>query len=95
MDTYAETYEVELMKKALSESVCIVTFNKLNGDERVMSCTTNTKLMSKHMIPKGTSALVPSDHVIKAYDTTADGWRSFRVESVTNFTVDRTNYGNE
>ena len=47
------------------------------------------------MIPKGTSALVPSDHVIKAYDTTADGWRSFRVESVTNFTVDRTNYGNE
>ena len=42
----------EELLKQLKEEVLVVTFNKLNGDERVMSCTKNFKLIPESHHPK-------------------------------------------
>ena len=40
--------------KMLSEKTAVVTFNKLNGDERVMTCTKDLKVIPKENHPKTT-----------------------------------------
>ena len=42
----------EELLKQLKEEVLVVTFNKLNGDERVMSCTKNFKVIPESHHPK-------------------------------------------
>ena len=69
----------------LTSGVCEVTFTKVNGDKRVMTCT-----LLEGMIPsaekdepitqKKVRAVNPE--VIPCWDTKAEGWRSFRVDSV-------------
>lgn len=74
----------ELMSM-LTDNVCEVTFTKVNGDERVMSCT-----LQKDMIPNATKDDTLSqakirnlnEEVLPVWDTKAEGWRSFRVDSV-------------
>tara|TARA_R110001606_G_scaffold35780_1_gene103668 strand:+ start:182 stop:439 length:258 start_codon:yes stop_codon:yes gene_type:complete len=76
------------MVQALQNGLSEVTFIKVNGDVRVMTCTLDDTIIPADLLPK-TSA--PSDAVkvnettVSVYDVNADGWRSFRVENVTNF----------
>jgi len=73
---------VQALKSGLSE----VTFTKVNGDLRIMTCTLDNSIMPEDMRPKDDAPTkVPNPEVIAAYDVEADGWRSFRVENVTNF----------
>ena len=73
------------MKAAIAKSVCTVVFQKLNGEERTMHCTSNTEFMPEDMKPR--AAVDGRDHVIAAYDVVNKGWRSFRVDSVKEFKV--------
>lgn len=64
----------------------VVTFNKLNGDERVMTCT-----LQKDKLPLATKSdpltqkkvREINEKVVSVWDLNAEGWRSFRVENVT------------
>jgi hypothetical protein len=76
----------------LKSSVCKVTFTKVNGEVRNMRCT-----LVRDMIPQGSTPKVfddekvestSSNEVIRVYDLTAQGWRSFKVANVTEFTVE-------
>ena len=75
----------------LKSSVCKVTFTKVNGEVRNMRCT-----LVRDMIPQGSTPKVFDDEkveasakeVIRAFDLTAQGWRSFKVANVTEFTVE-------
>lgn len=73
--------------ESLREGVRTVTFTKVNGEERVMDCTLKMDMIPESMHPKtddqGVQATI---NVVRAYDVKAEGWRSFRVENVTNFT---------
>jgi len=66
----------------LTESVQTITFNKVNGDQRVMNCT----LMSKYLPP--TTNAEPSkkvnEEVLSVWDVDAQGYRSFRMNNITN-----------
>lgn len=73
------------MKKALAEKVCTVVFQKLNGEERTMECTTNLEFMPEDKKPR--ASVDGRDHVIAVFDVRAAGWRSFRVDSVKEFNV--------
>jgi hypothetical protein len=73
------------MKAALAKGVCTVIFEKLDGTERTMKCTTNLEYVPEEAQPR--TSRDGSDRVIAAYDVTLAGWRSFRVESVKEFTV--------
>ena len=76
------------MVQALQNGLSEVTFNKINGDVRVMTCTLDDTIIPADFLPK-TSAMLDAVEVpqttIKTYDVNAEGWRSFRVENVTNF----------
>ena len=66
----------------LTESVQTITFNKVNGDQRVMNCTP----MSKYL--PATANAEPSkkvnEEVLSVWDVDAQGYRSFRMNNITN-----------
>ena len=74
---------VDRLKQGLLE----VTFNKVNGDERVMTCT-----LQEGVIPAASKkdplslkkVREVNPEVVSVWDTNATGWRSFRVANVTN-----------
>jgi len=67
----------------LRSNVVTVTFTKVNGDERVMTCT----LLSEHIpnAPTTNGQVVvkeTSSNTVSVWDVNANGWRSFRIENV-------------
>jgi hypothetical protein len=69
----------------LREYVMEVTFNKQNGEQRVMRCTLRPDLLPETYInevaeEKGYHRSNPD--VIAAWDVQKGGWRSFRIDSV-------------
>ena len=74
------------LRKLLQEREVVVTFSKINGDERVMTCTlkegiipapTKTDELSKKKIRD-----IENDKVCNVWDINAKGWRSFRWANV-------------
>jgi hypothetical protein len=72
---------VELLQKSVVE----VTFTKLNGDRRVMTCT----LMPDRLPPAKAEDPLSlkkireiNEAVISVWDVNAAGWRSFRLDRV-------------
>lgn len=77
----------EFFTSSLRRGVYRVTFTKVNGEQRVMRCTLNQTLIPEVHTPKGVneSAEQPSLEVIRVFDLEANGWRSFRIDSVQAF----------
>ena len=65
----------------LRKEVLEVTFNKLDGDERIMTCTKMDKFIPEDKRPKTDKA--PKEGTVTVWDIKADGWRSFRYDRVT------------
>lgn len=81
-------YERDRLLKDLRENVIEVHFTKVNGDARVMRCT-----LMKHLLPESYQRSLEEQteesnfhntnpDVIAAWDVNANGWRSFRINSV-------------
>ncbi len=75
------------MKYELSQGLCEVTFTKINGDERIMTCTTDIDVIPVDNRPKGTGKVNKESTNISVWDIKAEGWRSFKSENVTKFTA--------
>lgn len=74
------------LKRRLTNSVVEVTFTKVNGEQRIMSCTLNENILPKAdksdpLTQKKVREL--NEEVLSVWDVNAKGWRSFRVENVT------------
>ena len=79
-----------VIQQALKENVVEVTFTKINGDERVMSCTLNSKLLppaTKDATMSQKKIRELNEEVLSVWDVNAQGWRSFRVANVTRWTL--------
>ena len=98
-DTVAELKGIptrEELMELLQKEVAIVTFKKLNGDERVMPCT----LIPQFLPPaKKDDAITQkkvreiSDKVCAVWAVEAKGFRSFRYDRVTNVEIiDKNDY---
>ena len=78
-------YDRNVLLKDLFSEVLEVTFTKVNGETRVMRCT-----LRQDLLPQNTDIKhLDEEHkkeqnlaVIAAWDLQANGWRSFRVDSV-------------
>jgi len=89
-----EQMEIEAERKELEERLkkeeLVVTFTKVNGDERVMHCT-----LQENVIPKPEKKEPLSQkkirkinpEVLSVWDTKAKGWRGFRIDSIKNVTT--------
>jgi hypothetical protein len=78
-------YDRDKLITDLREAVIEVTFTKVNGDKRVMRCTLDQKIIPQpvdynHL--KEQHSRKENLDVIAAWDISANGWRSFRVDSV-------------
>ena len=76
------------MMEMLQASTCQVDFTRVNGDTRNMTCTLREDIIpaptkSEPITQKAVRAV--SEEVIPVWDVKAEGWRSFRVNSVTGF----------
>lgn len=82
IDFTSEEHKEEIWNK-LNDGTIQVIFTKKDGTERIMNCT-----LHEDYVPeiKGTKAINPD--VIAVYDVDADGWRSFRWDS-----IKKVNYG--
>ena len=81
--------EVKLFKKWLKGHLrygaVTVTFTKKDGSERVMKCTTNESLVPAEPIVEDASPKKEkkvNEEVCPVYDLDAQGWRSFRWDSI-------------
>ena len=69
----------------LHGNICQVIFTKVNGEERVMSCTLN-----KDILPEITEDVVKNpreknEESLAVWDTDKGAWRSFRWDSLKEF----------
>lgn len=79
----------ESMLTNLRKDVCRVTFTKKNGDTRVMLCTLEMRNIPEHKRPISESAVKDNPEVVRVYDMEKHEWRSFRVDSVTGFEIEK------
>ena len=74
------------MLDALHNGICVITFIKMNGEERVMSCTLNAEILPEQIdLEEAIQKKVPNPDVLAVWDTEKGGWRSFRWDSVKDF----------
>lgn len=81
--------ELKLFKKWLKSHLAFgpvtLTFTKKDGTERVMNCTTNSTLIPNEPISESTEPKKekkPNEEVMSVFDLEANGWRSFRWDSI-------------
>lgn len=81
--------EIKLFKKWLKSHLkygpVTVTFDKKDGTERVMKCTTNSTLVPPIEIKESTEPKKErkvNDEVMPVYDLEAKAWKSFRWDSI-------------
>jgi len=75
----------EKLKTLLGAYVLEVEFIKQNGDTRKMSCTTKSDKIPETHQPKNEKPVPLNEDVLRVFDVEAEGWRSFRVDSVKSF----------
>lgn len=75
------------MLETLRENVVDVVFTKKDGSERQMTCTLNMSAIDNEFHPKGgeDQGTTVNEEIVKVFDLVANGWRSFRVDSVISF----------
>lgn len=69
----------------LHNNICVVTFTKRDGSERVMRCTLKTEHLPVLPVVESTTAKTPrkkSDTTISVWDLDKSAWRSFTLDSV-------------
>ena len=64
------------------ESIAIVTFTKKNGELRKMKCTLKPELLPPFEDEEEPSGRKVNEEVLPVWDVEAEGWRSFRIDSV-------------
>jgi len=75
----------------LHKNIVEVTFKKINGESRILTCT----LMKDKLPPKKTTSELVVEQTntkknfdgVTVWDLESNGWRSFRLNSVTNIRV--------
>jgi hypothetical protein len=86
-----ELQKQQWMKDVLHESVAEVIFTKKDGTERVMKCTLKAELLPTVEVKESDETkparAKPSDS-LAVFDVEAQAWRSFRYDSVKEFTIE-------
>lgn len=80
----------ETIANMLRDSVVTVTFTKVDGTERVMKCTLMSEYVPANQNSASNQVLLQesgNDNNISVWDVDANGWRSFRINSVKSVTV--------
>lgn len=77
--------------RKLNETICKIIFTKANGETRVMHCTLSEEFLPSQVdLEEAIQKKAPNNDVLAVWDVEANGWRSFRWDSLKEFgTVDK------
>lgn len=76
----------ETMTENLHRGICTVTFTKVNGETRTMQCTLHPDyLPESRLLTEDDTPRTQDPNTLPVWDIESKGWRSFRLDSVTNF----------
>lgn len=70
------------LQTQLQTEVLEITFTKVNGDKRVMNCTLMEGILPSNTTENKTDKKV-NETILSVWDIDAKGWRSFRMDAVT------------
>jgi hypothetical protein len=74
-----DIYTKEYVRERLLTDILRVTFDKVNGDRRIMTCT----LQRKYLPASNTESNRPEPKdSLAVWDLNANGWRSFRIDKI-------------
>ena len=77
----------DAVRKILNEKIVEVTFIKDSGETRIMECTTNLDHIPPSAWPKAKIDEQPNtSRTLRVFDVKAQGWRSFKLDSVVGIT---------
>ena len=72
-------YTKEYLRERLQSGIVRITFDKVNGDRRIMTCT----LQEQYLPPPAAEEKRPEPKdSFAVWDLTANGWRSFRLDKI-------------
>ena len=73
------------LEKQLKENIMEVTFNKISGDKRIMTCTLNASYLppAKKEEPLTQKKIRKINEEVLVWDTNAKGFRTFRMANIT------------
>ncbi len=72
-------YTKEYLRERLQTGIVRITFDKVNGDRRIMTCT----LQEQYLPPMAPEEKRPEPKdSLAVWDLTANGWRSFRLDKI-------------
>jgi hypothetical protein len=77
----------ETLKEHLTKCVAEITFNKVDGSTRTMYCTLMSDYLPEQNAIDENVRHVPrkdNDNTLAVWDMDNKGWRSFRIDSITN-----------
>lgn len=79
----------ETIQQMLINHVCLVEFTKVNGEKRSMPCTLRADVIPSVPIIEGKEPKEKkiNQDVMSVWCTDKNGWRSFRIENVTNLLI--------
>ena len=69
------------LQTQLRDEILEVTFTKVNGDKRVMNCTLMEKILPSNS-DEPTEDKKVNEAILSVWDVDANGWRSFRMDSI-------------
>lgn len=75
---------------ALHNNVVTVTFNKKDGDVRVMKCTLQPELLPEVVLKEGATERKQSTTSMRVFDVGINEWRAFITRNVTRVSFDLT-----
>lgn len=69
----------------LTANVCMVTFTKVNGEERSMPCTLRPDMLPPQEVKESNKQV--NESIVSAWVTDINQWRSFRVDNLLSMEV--------
>jgi len=69
-----------ILTEILKQTTLEITFTKVNGENRTMRCTLQSKYLTE---THGTTTQKPDD-LLAVFDNDKEQWRSMKIESITN-----------
>lgn len=87
-DQPSNSWQSNYIKELLHIGVVEVLFLKKDGSERRMKCTLRPDLLPQQTdLKEQVQKKTPNPDVLAVWDLEANGWRSFRLDSLIGFTM--------
>ena len=83
MNEYMTDIDGDTLAQWLQTAVLTVSFDKVNGDRRDMTCTLDRRYLPSDQQADAVIAK-PTKASLAVWDLNANGWRSFRLDRIIN-----------